>query len=795
MAKREKSSLINRYRLRKLRKILAKINALQATYAAMSDEELAVQTDHFRQRLEQGETLDDLLPEAFATVRETDKRLLGMFPFDVQVIGAIVLHQGRIAEMKTGEGKTLTATMPLYLNALEGKGAILVTTNEYLAKRDAEEMRPVYNFLGLSVGIGVFDENENPTLEDRKKVYQADITYSTSTALGFDYLSNNLVGNKENKFMRPFHYVIVDEADAVLLDMAQTPLIISGSPRVPSNLYNLADSFVQTLKEDEEFKLKKDDKVVYLTDQGVDYAQEFFEIDNLYDDSVRELYRQITLALRAHYLYKKDYDYIVQDDEVKLLDNRTGRVLEGTRLQSGIHQAIETKEGVKNTRESRATASVTYQTLFNMFPKISGMTGTAKTAEDELIDTYKLEVVVVPTNRPNQRIDYPDKIYTTLPEKLYATLQAVKTIHATGQPILLVSGTVEIAEIYSQMLLQEGISHSLLTAKNIAKEALIIQEAGQLGNVTVATSMAGRGTDIKLGEGVAELGGLAVLGTERMQNQRVDLQLCGRAGRQGSPGMSQFFVSLEDELLLQHGPGWVKKYFEKNNHTERKNYGQILTQRRFRRAVKHAQNISEDREVNARNNTVQMGESLRVQRNLIYNLRDQLMYNEIPVLGRLEKIFKEEIDRVAQEMKNRSLNDLRRYILENYSYHFTQIPKEVSLERPETVKYLLGQLYQDEKRKKENFLLESDKISEFYRLSILKAIDECWVEEVDNLQQLKNTVNTRQIGQRNTIVEYNQESYAVYQEMGSQVKRRVVRHIMLSTITQDDQGNLSIYFV
>ena len=390
MAATEKSSLLNRYRLYKLRRILAKINALASHYKDLSDEELKAETTRFKQRLAAGETLDAILPEAFATIREANRRILGMFPFDVQVLGGIVLHQGKIAEMRTGEGKTLTATMPLYLNALTGKGAILVTVNDYLAKRDAEEMKPVYEFLGLSVGVGVFDEDEDPSTEVKKAVYDSDIVYSTSTALGFDYLTDNLVGDQNSKFLRPFNYVIVDEVDAVLLDMAQTPLIISGSPRVPSNFYQVADLFVQTLKEDEEYKYKKDDKVVYLTDKGADYAQTFFEIDDLYSEASRELYRQIMLALRAHKLYKKDYDYVVVDDEVKLLDNRTGRVLEGTRMQSGIHQAIETKEGVKNTKETRATASVTYQSLFNMFPKISGMTGTGKTAEDELIDTYQL---------------------------------------------------------------------------------------------------------------------------------------------------------------------------------------------------------------------------------------------------------------------------------------------------------------------------------------------------------------------------------------------------------------------
>lgn len=795
MAATEKSSLLNRYRLYKLRRILAKINALASHYKDLSDEELKAETNRFKQRLAAGETLDAILPEAFATIREANRRILGMFPFDVQVLGGIVLHQGKIAEMRTGEGKTLTATMPLYLNALTGKGAILVTVNDYLAKRDAEEMKPVYEFLGLSVGVGVFDEDEDPSTEVKKAVYDSDIVYSTSTALGFDYLTDNLVGDQNSKFLRPFNYVIVDEVDAVLLDMAQTPLIISGSPRVPSNFYQVADLFVQTLKEDEEYKYKKDDKVVYLTDKGADYAQIFFEIDDLYSEASRELYRQIMLALRAHKLYKKDYDYVVVDDEVKLLDNRTGRVLEGTRMQSGIHQAIETKEGVKNTKETRATASVTYQSLFNMFPKISGMTGTGKTAEDELIDTYQLEVVVIPTNRPVQRIDYPDKVYTTLPEKLYATIEEVKSIHATGQPILLISGTVEVAEIYSRMLLQEGIAHNLLTAKNAAKEVQIVKEAGQIGNVTVATPMAARGTDIKLGDNVDDLGGLAVIGTERLQNRRQDLQVMGRAGRQGAPGRSQFFVSLEDELLLTNGPSWAKTYFEKRSQTKHKHYGQELTKGRFKRAVNHAQAISEDKEVSARANTVQLGESLDVQRNLIYQLRDKVMFNDIPVRRYIDTIFEEEIERVARDMRTKNRHDLRRYILDNYAYHFVEMPSSVDTQKPETVKNLLWHLYQSEKDKKEAFLFSVKQIYEFYCLSILKAIDEAWVEEVDHLQQLKGIVNTRPIGQRNNIVEYNMESYDIYQYMGEDVKHMVVRNVMLSTLNKDKDGHLSIYYV
>lgn len=787
----EQRSLLDRIRLQRFEKILLKINQLKATMEKLSDQELQNQTILFRQRLDDGETLDDLLPEAFATIREANKRVLGMFAYDVQILGGIALHQGNIAEMKTGEGKTLTATFPLYLNGLSSKGAILVTTNDYLAKRDAEEMGQVFKWLGLTVGVGVFEDDEDVDTEIRKAVYDADVTYTTSTALGFDYLTDNLVASKNEKFMRDFNYVIVDEADEVLLDSAQTPLIISGSPRVQSNLYDISDQFVQTLSE-EEYYYDEEDKVVYLTSKGSRYADEYFDIDDLYSNKNFELNRHINLALRAHNLYKKNKDYVVEDDEVKLLDIRTGRILEGTRLQSGIHQAIETKEKVKKTKESRAMGSVTYQSLFNMFPKIAGMSGTAKIAEDELISTYKLPVIVIPTNTPVQRIDFPDKVYTTLPEKLQATIDTVKEIHKTGQPILLVSGTVDISEIYSKLLLQEGIAHSVLTAKNVAKEALIIKEAGQLGAVTVATPLAGRGTDIKLGKGVKELGGLAVIGTERMPNSRVDWQLRGRAGRQGDPGMSLFFVSLEDEILINHGPKWVRRYFK--NHKD-KSQGKLLTQKRFRRAVAQAQEKSEDAAVSARNFTIQYDESLRVQRKKIYALRDSLIFDEESVKDEIDAIFKEMINHYIAHHPKRTLQSLRRYILDNYSYKFQYYSQDFDIRSDQSVYRLLWHLYRNETIRKEEIIDNPEKISEFYRVSILKAIDECWIEQVDHLQQLKSVVSTRQIAQRNGMFEYYEESLLSYDRLGEEVKKKIIRNVMLSSVDKTPDGKHSIYFV
>ncbi|WP_283262105.1 accessory Sec system translocase SecA2 [Streptococcus dysgalactiae] len=792
---RKVSLALSALKLKPIKGILKRVNQLSQQWASMSDKDLRYQTYLLRQRLAEGDSLDMILPEAFATVREAAKRVLGMYPFDVQVMGAIVLHQGRIAEMKTGEGKTLTATMPLYLNALEGKGAILVTTNEYLAVRDAKEMEPLYHFLGLNVGIGVTENKENDlTVDQKRDIYQSDIVYTTSAALGFDYLIENLASSSHEKFLRGFHYIIVDEADAILLDIAQTPLIISGSPRVQSNLYMVCQRFVETLKENLDYKYDKDKQTVYLLEEGMDWAETFFNVTDIYDGDFAELNRHINLALRAKHLYQKGRDYVVQDEEVKLLDNRTGRLLEGTRLQSGIHQAIETKEGLNRSQESRAMASITYQNLFNLFPKLSGMTGTGKSVESELLETYGMDVVLIPTHRPVQRQDLPDQIFVTLPEKLYATLGEVKRRHSTGQPILLISGTVEVAEIYSKMLLQEGIAHSLLTANNLAKEAMIIKEAGQLGAVTVATSLAGRGTDIKLGVEVASLGGLAVLGTERMANSRIDWQLRGRAGRQGDPGISQFFISLEDDLILKQGPKWLKDYFEKNDHANRSNYGLPLKARRFKRAINQAQLKSEDEAADRRYQTVQFDEALRIQRQLVYGLREKLINQQGSLAQAVEKIVNEMIEDFVEQRENDSEATLKRHILENYSYQFKQLPGSVNPGSDKEVKALLWKLFSDEMTKKQQLLKSQESQEEFFRLCVLKAIDSCWIEEVDHLQQLKAVVISRSLAQRNSMYEYYQEAFRSYEDMARAVKVEVIRHAMLSTIRISRDGEKSIYF-
>ncbi|HEO0842410.1 TPA: accessory Sec system translocase SecA2 [Streptococcus agalactiae] len=790
-----KISILNKLRLQRIQKIVNEINNKKVYYAQLSDKELSHQTLILKNRLSSGESLDDILVDAFAVIREANKRILGLFPYDAQVMGAIALHQGTIAEMKTGEGKTLTATMPLYLNALTSKGAILVTTNDYLAKRDALEMGKVYQFLGMTVGINVFDKKEEADATIKREVYESDITYTTAGALGFDYLVHNLASNKLEQFLRPFHFVIVDEADSVLLDIAQTPLIIAGDPRVQSNLYGITNNFVLTLKENDEYIHKAKDKIVYLTEKGVSYAKQYFNISELYNDEYWELNRHINLALRAHCLYKRDYDYVVKNNEVKLLDNATGRVMEGTKLQSGIHQAIEAKEDVALTNESRAIASITYQSLFNMFPRLSGMTGTGKSYEDELIKTYHLPVIVIPTNFPIKRVDLADKIYVSLPEKLQATIDDVKQRHSKGQPVLLISGTVEIANIYSKLLLREGIAHNTLTADNVVKEAQIIKEAGQKGSVTCATVLAGRGTDIKLGEGVRELGGLAVIGTERMPNLRMDWQLRGRSGRQGDPGISQFYVSLEDELIVSHSPEWVIKYLKKYSRKETSNYYMVPRKKRFfYQIVKNAQLRSEDKGVSSREQTIKFGESLRIQRENIYQLRNELIADSSIVVDGVIKIIQDNFNDIAND-KDLTEHSLRRYILENLTYKFKYFPDEFDVHNSDDVFKLLIDIFDREFTAKKTKLQSDNEFDNFVRISILKAIDKSWIEEVDSLQQLKGVVTNRGIGQRDIIQEYYKESLNSYYKMGKEIRYSIVKNIMLSTISKASDGSYSIYYV
>lgn len=784
---------INSLRLRAIKKTLNKVNNYQDTMAKLTDKDLQAKTQEFKDRLAKGETLDDLLPEAFAAVREADRRILGMFPYDVQVMGAIALHQGFIAEMRTGEGKTLTATMPLYLNALTGRGVMLVTTNSYLSRRDGTEMGDVYRWMGLTIALGVpEDPLEKISVPEKRAIYASDIVYTTHSTLGFDYLIQNLADSATKQFLRDFNYAIVDEVDEVLLDSAQTPLIISGSPRVQSNYYNVANTFITTLEEDRDYKFDDERTNVWLTNKGIAGAEKFFGLENLFDAKHTEIVRHIILALKAHHLYEREEGYIVENDEIILLDAISGRSLEGTKLQAGQHQAIETKEAVERTPETRAMASVTYQNLFKLFDKLSGMTGTGRVADDEFIETYDMPVITIPTNRPIQRIDHKDLIYTSLPEKIMASMAFLKKVHATGQPILLVTATVEMSEIYSHLLLKEGIAHSVLNAYNTAKEAEMIAEAGQKGNVTVVTAIAGRGTDIKLGKGVAELGGLAVIGTERMPSKRIDLQMRGRSGRQGDPGMSQFFASLEDALLIKWGPAWLLDYLRKQLPKMDPENPKLLKSSRYHRILNQAQEASDSHGRQARQNSVEMDESIQVQREMIYSLRNQLIEQEKLEDVNLLEILDEVLTNFLSQEKEMTEEKLSRYVFDNLSYQFDD--HEIDYGSQDSMKKALRRIFLKEMEDKEVQFGDKQDYINFQRMAILKAIDQAWIEQVDYLQQFRILVASRNSAQRNTTYEFHREALLTFQELELRVKESIIRNLALSMLAYNPKGELVAYF-
>ena len=784
--------------LRKVKKILNQINRRKEEMALLTDEELAAKTQEFKRRLATGETLDDILVEAFAVVREADKRILGMFPYDVQVMGGIVIHQGNVAEMNTGEGKTLTATLPIYLNALSGQGVILVTTNSYLAKRDAEEMGEVYEFLGLTIRLPFADdEEEKITPKEKKEIYSADIVYTTNSGLGFDYLIDNLASSEEQKYMPEFNFVLVDEIDSVLLDSAQTPLVISGSPRVQSNFYGIIDTLMTTLVDGEDYIFKEEKKEVWLTNKGVKIAEKFLGIDNLYAEENNVLARHLVFALRAHTLFKRDKDYIIRkgekDQELVLLDQGTGRLLEMTKLQGGLHQAIEEKEHVPLSEETRAMASITYQSLFKKFKKIAGMTGTGKVAEKEFLETYGMSVIQIPTNRKKQRVDYPDNLYVTLPEKIYASLAEIKYYHEKGNPLLIFVGSVEMSELYSSLLLREGIAHNVLNANNAAREAQIISESGRMGAVTVATSMAGRGTDIKLGPGVSDIGGLVVIGTERMGSRRIDLQIRGRSGRQGDPGLSKFFISLEDDVIKRYGPSWVHQMY-KNYTVDHQISPQVLKGRRYRRLVDKAQSASDSFARNARSQTLEYAESMNIQREMIYSERNRLIYGEEQlddfVMDVLEEFIQNSVEKSVFDRKE----DLYHFIVKNISFTFHELPENLNLKNKNEIQSILKTTIYDCLQEKQKLLEKYDFFDHFQRLALLKAIDDNWVEQVDYLQQLSMAIGGQSASQKNPIVEYYQEAYAGFEEMKSQIKKDMVRNLLLSRIDISLKGEIMTHF-
>lgn len=589
--------------------------------AALTDEQLQAKTAEFKGRYQKGETLDQLLPEAFAVVREAAKRVLGLYPYHVQLMGGIVLHDGNIPEMRTGEGKTLTATMPVYLNALTGEGVHVVTVNEYLATRDSTEMGELYNFLGLTVGLNINSKSS----DEKREAYNCDITYSTNNELGFDYLRDNMVVYRHQMVQRPLNYAIVDEVDSILIDEARTPLIISGQAEKSTALYTRADNFVKRLKEEEDYKIDVQSKTISLTEAGIEKAEETFGLDNLYDIENTALTHHLDQALRANYIMLLDIDYVVQDGKVLIVDQFTGRIMDGRRYSDGLHQAIEAKEGVEIEDETKTMATITFQNYFRMYKKLAGMTGTAKTEEEEFREIYNIQVYQIPTNRPVIRDDRPDLLYPTLQSKFHAVVQDIKDRYRKGQPVLVGTVAVETSELLSDMLNQERIPHEVLNAKNHFKEAEIIMNAGQKGAVTIATNMAGRGTDIKLGLGVRELGGLAVIGTERHESRRIDNQLRGRAGRQGDPGMSQFYLSLEDDLMKRFGSERIKSFLDRMKIGEE---DAVIQSKMLTKQVESAQKRVEGNNYDTRKNVLQYDDVMREQREVIYKQRQEVIMEE-----------------------------------------------------------------------------------------------------------------------------------------------------------------------
>lgn len=763
---------------KRLHFLLGKVKEECKKVKELSDYELKNKTLEFKERLHNGETTDDLLPEAFAVCCEADYRVLGMFPYDVQILGGIALHLCYLCEMNTGEGKTLTATMPMYLNGLTQKSSILVTANEYLAIRDAEEMGQVYKFLGLSVEAGVKrDTNEKLDNDSKKDVYNADIVYTTHGALGFDYLLNNLVQSKEDRFMRDFYYVIIDEADSVLLDSASMPLVISGSPRVQSNLYGITDFFVTTLVEDVHYEIE--DKKVWLTKEGVEYVQRYFRIENLYGEENYDILRHVVLALRAHFLLEKDTDYVVTDKgEVVLLDKSTGRKMTGMKLRGGSHQAIEEKEHLKLSQEQRSVASITYQNLFNLFPKMSGMSGTIADGKDELLEVYHKQVVIIPPNKPLARIDLPDQYFKTSEEQFDAVIKETVKRHSTGQPVLLIASLISDTEMLSKLLVQENIEHSVLNANNAFWEAEIIKEAGQKNVVTVATSMAGRGTDIRLGPGVKELGGLCVLGVGRMNNTRDERQARGRAGRQGEPGVSIFYTSLEDDVCEILGDDFMEKYIEKDKY---------ISKRRIKKLVNKSQKIKEESSVFQRKNSVDYDSVMQRQKTIMYKIRNDLLDGMNLDEGVLKQIYVNNINEFAKDHKKMDDKTMYRYILDNLSYRL----KELSISSTNKKDYLKQYADMAFKDKKE---LLGNRFSEYCRLCTLKALDDGWIEEVDYLQQLQAAISGRSTAQRNLLYEYQREARLSFRDMEKSIKKAMIRNILLGEVSFGKDNEMIILY-
>lgn len=758
----------------KIKRILKKVNALAPKMRKMSDDELKNQTEVFRQKLRSGKTLDNILPEAYATVREVDYRILGEYPYDVQIMGAIVLNQGAIAEMKTGEGKTLVATMPLYLNAISGKGSILVTTNNYLARRDEEKLAPVYEFLGLTVNVGFGAENSDKqiTAEDKRKWYNSDILYTTASTLAFDYLFDNLASDTQEQYLRSFNYVVIDEVDEVLLDEAESPFVVSSSPSLQSNLYGLADRFIALLSPKIDYRIREQEQIVWLTYHGVKKAEKYFRVNDLFEKSARELYRHIILALKAYLFMKNGHDYLVVQGKVVLLDEIDGRLKKGIQISTGLHQAIETKEHVDLTPIQKTAATITFPSLFGLFKKVSGMSGTAKVNEAEFQDIYGLKVVCVPTRKPVIRKDYKSRIFLTTTDKLMAAIKKVKTIHEEGRPILLVAGSVENSEIISELLLNYGIAHNVLNAYNAAREAEIIKAAGQEGAVTVATNMAGRGTDIKLGPGVKEKGGLAVIGTE-MLPERVKLQLSGRAGRQGDPGSSQFYVSLEDSYVAKASTKRQKRTYRRLLRKKKRGKNIIELHRPITNfGLKMLQERVESNGATSRMQTNKFEVALGYQRDNYYQLRRTIMKSS-NLQVRVEEMLKEFINYYVDKEKKWNSQKVRLLVNEHFTFASVKIPDDLTTQQK--VRSFLIDLSHSIIDKKKEILINEQQLNQFYHQVFLTVLDKNWIDQVDYMNNLRVYTSQWQFSGRSPDYVYEKEAFDSFSKERKKARRDIIQ--------------------
>ncbi|CZC94362.1 preprotein translocase subunit SecA [Streptococcus pneumoniae] len=769
--------------IRRLEKMADKVFKYEDQMAALTDDQLKAKTVEFKERYQNGESLDSLLYEAFAVVREGAKRVLGLFPYKVQVMGGIVLHHGDVPEMRTGEGKTLTATMPVYLNALSGKGVHVVTVNEYLSERDATEMGELYSWLGLSVGINL--ATKSPM--EKKEAYECDITYSTNSEIGFDYLRDNMVVRAENMVQRPLNYALVDEVDSILIDEARTPLIVSGANAVEtSQLYHMADHYVKSLNKDD-YIIDVQSKTIGLSDSGIDRAESYFKLENLYDIENVALTHFIDNALRANYIMLLDIDYVVSEEqEILIVDQFTGRTMEGRRYSDGLHQAIEAKEGVPIQDETKTSASITYQNLFRMYKKLSGMTGTGKTEEEEFREIYNIRVIPIPTNRPVQRIDHSDLLYASIESKFKAVVEDVKARYQKGQPVLVGTVAVETSDYISKKLVAAGVPHEVLNAKNHYREAQIIMNAGQRGAVTIATNMAGRGTDIKLGEGVRELGGLCVIGTERHESRRIDNQLRGRSGRQGDPGESQFYLSLEDDLMKRFGSERLKGIFERLNMSEEAIESRMLT-----RQVEAAQKRVEGNNYDTRKQVLQYDDVMREQREIIYTQRYDVITADRDLAPEIQAMIKRTIGRVvdghARAKQDEKLEAILNFAKYNLLPEDSITMEDLSGLSDKAIKEELFQralkVYDSQVSK----LRDEEAVKEFQKVLILRVVDNKWTDHIDVLDQLRNAVGLRGYAQNNPVVEYQAEGFRMFNDMIGSIEFDVTRLMMKAQIHEQER--------